>query len=379
MSDEGRAAAGLAVPAADDGRWLGARWSQADVLESLAERLLTWHAVHGRHDLPWQASRDPYRVWLSELMLQQTQVRTVLGYYDRFLTRFPDVQALAQAPLDDVMAAWSGLGYYSRARNLHRCAQIVVEVHGGRFPDSAKALAELPGIGPSTAAAIAAFCFGERVAILDGNVKRVLSRALAFEGDLAQTAATRTLWGLATEALPREDLARAMPIYTQAIMDLGATVCTTRQPRCTACPLASGCRALAEGQPEHFPVRSRRLKRSAQHWQLLLAVNSRGEVWLTRRPLSGVWAGLYALPMFASDHDLDRAWRGSNDDVGTQGDTIKHVLTHLDLYLQPVTRQWMGAADAAPVDDGGAWHALADALALGLPVPVRRLLAERLG
>src|SRR5690349_16259112 len=181
---------------------------------TLAERVIAWQRTHGRHDLPWQRTRDPYRVWLSEIMLQQTQVSTVLAYYERFLARFPDVAALAAAPLDEVLALWSGLGYYSRARNLHRCAQAVMAQHGGRFPASSEVLATLPGIGRSTAAAIAAFCFGERAAILDGNVKRVLTRALGFAGDLSQSGAERELWAKAESLLP----ATGMEAYTQGLM-----------------------------------------------------------------------------------------------------------------------------------------------------------------
>ena len=198
----------------------------APASSELALRVIAWQRQHGRHTLPWQRTRDPYRVWLSEIMLQQTQVGTVLGYYDRFLQRFPDVLALAAAPLDEVLALWSGLGYYSRARNLHRCAQAVASEHGGHFPASSVALATLPGIGRSTAAAIAAFCFGERVAILDGNVKRVLTRALGFAGDLAESRQERALWQLADALLPHEHI----EAYTQGLMDLGATVCALRQP-----------------------------------------------------------------------------------------------------------------------------------------------------
>jgi A/G-specific adenine glycosylase len=188
--------------------------------QHIAPALVAWQRVSGRSHLPWQNTRDPYRVWLSEVMLQQTQVGTVLGYYERFMARYPDVAALAAAPFDDVLALWSGLGYYSRARNLHRCAQAVVTVYGGCFPPSASALAELPGIGRSTAAAIAAFCFGERVAILDGNVKRVLSRVLAYGEDLARSSAERELWAQAQTLLPAESA--DMPAYTQGLMDLGA-------------------------------------------------------------------------------------------------------------------------------------------------------------
>src|SRR3989440_2442711 len=202
-----------------------------------AERVIAWQRSHGRAGLPWQQTRDPYRVWLSEIMLQQTQVSTVLGYYDRFLQRFPDVASLAAASIDDVFAMWSGLGYYSRARNLHKCAQLVVSEHGGSFPRSSAQLAEMPGIGRSTAAAVAAFCFGERVAILDGNVKRVLSRVLAFDGDLANAANEKQLWDHAGRLLPVRAVAESMPRYTQGLMDLGATVCTSRNPSCLLCPV----------------------------------------------------------------------------------------------------------------------------------------------
>src|SRR5450830_404982 len=224
--------------------------------ETLAQRVVRWQREHGRHDLPWQNTRDPYRVWLSEIMLQQTQVSTVLDYFDRFLVRFPDVAALAAAEQDEVLGLWSGLGYYSRARNLHACARQVMALHGGAFPRSAELLATLPGIGRSTAAAIASFCFDERVAILDGNVKRVLTRALGFGDDLAVAAHERRLWDLATDLLPEApavggDAGRSpdMPAYTQGLMDLGATVCTTRKPACLLCPLQATCKALAEASP----------------------------------------------------------------------------------------------------------------------------------
>jgi A/G-specific adenine glycosylase len=215
----------------------------------LAARIIRWQRQHGRHGLPWQGTRDPYRVWLSEVMLQQTQVATVIDYYTRFVQRFPSVDTLAAAPLDDVLALWSGLGYYSRARNLHRCAQTVVQVHGGAFPAHSAVLATLPGIGRSTAAAIAAFCFGERAAILDGNVKRVLTRALGFDEDLASAPAQHRLWVEAEALLPRCDV----DVYTQGLMDLGATLCTQRRPACPLCPLQARLRGACQGAARAVP------------------------------------------------------------------------------------------------------------------------------
>ena len=241
----------------------------ADHDQFLAEAVVDWQARYGRHDLPWQNTQDPYRVWLSEIMLQQTQVVTVLDYFTRFIVRFPDVATLAQASLDDVLALWSGLGYYSRARNMHRCAQQVMIQHAGVFPQTAQLLQSLPGIGPSTAAAIASLCFQERVAILDGNVKRVLTRFLGFGADLAHQANERLLWQQAAKLLPNDDRPHHMPGYTQGMMDLGATLCTSKKPACGRCPLQSACVANAGGNPQDFPVKTRRLKRSAQSLWLL--------------------------------------------------------------------------------------------------------------
>ncbi len=348
---------------------------------SLAARVVRWQRAHGRSGLPWQGSRDPYRVWLSEIMLQQTQVATVLGYYERFLSRFPDVRALAAASDDEVLGLWSGLGYYSRARNLHRCAQAVVQVHGGRFPGSAEALQTLPGIGRSTAAAIAAFCFDERVAILDGNVKRVISRVLAFEGDLAQAAQEKHLWALAQDLVPERG--QDMPAYTQGLMDLGATVCVARHPDCAACPLQTDCAARRRGEPERFPVRTRKVKRSAQSLWLLLAQRADGAVWLTKRPGTGIWAGLHCLPVFESAGGLDTALsvvdgpeRPATSALFAREDLppFVHVLTHKDLHLHPVQFS-LGAKAQLGIE--GAWVSAADWPALGLPAPVRRLLEAR--
>jgi A/G-specific adenine glycosylase len=314
-------------------------------------------------------------VWLSEVMLQQTQVGTVLDYYTRFLRRYPDVQALAAAPLDDVLALWSGLGYYSRARNLHRCAQTVVTEHRGRFPGSAAALAALPGIGRSTAAAIAAFCYGERAAILDGNVKRVLTRALGFDGDLALAAEERRLWTLAEALLPDT----GVDVYTQGLMDLGATVCSLRRPACERCPLSKVCVARATGQPERYPVKTRKLKRSRRAHALVWL--QQGElVYLVQRPDSGVWAGLWSLPEFEDASMLDALaarWPGR----GQWMPAFVHVLTHVDWTLQPLRWAWPEAAPLpeVPALQGGRWFSRAQALALGLSAPVRRLLSEDRG
>ena len=334
-------------------------------LEDFAVHVVRWQRAHGRSGLPWQATRDPYRVWLSEIMLQQTQVSTVLGYYERFLARFPDVAALAAAPEDEVLGLWSGLGYYSRARNVHRCAQAVVQDHGGTFPRSAQALQTLPGIGRSTAAAIAAFCFDERVAILDGNVKRVLARVLAYGDDLASAANEKRLWALAQDLVPADGT--DMPAYTQGLMDLGATVCLPRNPSCLLCPARDLCTAHREATPERYPVRTRKLRRTAQSLWLLQAVRADGAVWLEKRPARGVWASLHCLPVFESREALSQSLpvRAALED----GQPFVHVLTHKDLHLHPVQ---VRLDDVPPRE--GRWCSRAEWEALGLPAPVRRLL-----
>ena len=341
---------------------------------SFAERIVAWQKQHGRHALPWHGTRDPYRVWLSEIMLQQTQVATVLAYYDRFTARFPDVRSLAAADLGDVLAAWSGLGYYSRARNLHRCAQVVVAEHGGEFPATSAALAALPGIGRSTAAAIAAFCFGERVAILDGNVKRVLARVLAFDGDLAEARAERELWAEATALLPAHDIGP----YTQGLMDLGATVCTTRSPHCLLCPVRAVCAAARAGTQERYPVKSRRLVRGRRE-NVWLELRWRDAVWLVERAASGVWAGLWSLPEVDSLDALETTtarWPGSGEVL----EPFIHVLTHFDWHLQPIRWTFPPATSAATLAPllaawpAGRWLTDDAALALGLPAPLRKRL-----
>uniref|UniRef100_C5CYY9 Adenine DNA glycosylase n=1 Tax=Variovorax paradoxus (strain S110) TaxID=543728 RepID=C5CYY9_VARPS len=338
------------------------------------ERVVAWQRSHGRSALPWQNTRDPYRVWLSEVMLQQTQVSTVLGYFARFLERFPTVRALANGTEDEVFGLWSGLGYYSRARNMHRCAQEVVARFGGEFPRTAAELETLPGIGRSTSAAIAAFCFGERVAILDGNVKRVLTRVLGFGGDMSSSAQERALWDQATQLLPPAEQKEAIASYTQGVMDLGATVCLPRKPSCMICPLNKACVGLREGQPERYPVKTRKLKRSAQSLWALLARDAQGRVWLEKRSAKGIWAGLYCLPVFDSREELLAALPPAALAGAQDLPPFVHVLTHKDLHLHPVLLQ-----GSQPKGDAARWVDAQEWGRLGLPAPMRKLLESSAG
>jgi len=351
-------------------------WKAGDL--AFARTVCDWQASSGRHGLPWQRDADPYKVWLSEIMLQQTQVATVLGYFDRFVQRFPTVRDLAAATLDEVLALWSGLGYYSRARNLHRCAQAVVAEHGGAFPRESTVLATLPGIGRSTAAAIAAFCFDERVAILDGNVKRVLTRALGFDGDLASSAQERALWEVAGSLLPQPGVPHGMRRYTQGLMDLGATVCTLRRPACERCPLQAHCVAHAQGRPQDYPVKTRKLKRGERRHALLWLQHG-DRVLLVQRPGTGVWAGLWSLPEFDTVLALQQAtadWPGDEEVL----QEFVHVLTHLDWHLAPVRHRlparW-GPAQAEALSaswPAARWVMEAELPDYGLPAPIRKLL-----
>lgn len=337
-----------------------------------APDLVAWQRHQGRHDLPWQRDRDPYRVWLSEIMLQQTQVATVRGYFERFLQRFPDIQRLAAAPLDDVLAQWAGLGYYRRARFLHQCAQTVVMKHGGIFPQQAAQLVSLPGIGPSTAAAIASFCFGERVSILDGNVRRVLSRLLACDADPGTMATQRALEAAAETLLPEHT--QLMPAYTQGLMDLGATLCTPRDPACGRCPLSASCHGLQSGEPLRYPAKSRRLVRQRrENWWLW--AQSGDQVWLEQRPEQGVWAGLWTLPLLdsaaACQEHIDAHVGGEPVQVLP---VIKHALTHFDWFLHPVPVQVPLAS--ASFRSTGRWVAKAELAGLALPAPLQKLLSR---
>jgi A/G-specific adenine glycosylase len=343
----------------------------------LADRLVAWQRSAGRHHLPWQQTRDPYRVWLSEIMLQQTQVSTVQRYYLKFLSVFPTVQALAAADLDDVLALWAGLGYYSRARNLHRCAQVVCERHHGSFPSASAALQDLPGIGPSTAAAIAAFCFDERVSIMDGNVRRVLSRVLAWGGDLSVRAHEKALNEAAQQLVPQDS--RAMPAYTQGLMDLGATLCLPRKPDCPACPWSDLCGARSMDVTHSLPRKTRKLRRGIrENWWV--CVQADGAVWLEAMPETGVWGGLWNFPMAESEATLQQALQREQAEVEVCP-SIKHVLTHLDWLLHPVrvtvASREQGrrlAASLTGADARGKWVNLTTVDSVGVPAPLKQFL-----
>jgi len=311
-------------------------------------------------------------------MLQQTQVSTVRAYYLKFIARFPDVHALSDAEEDDVLGLWSGLGYYSRARNLHRCARLVVRGHGGRFPETAIELQTLPGIGRSTAAAIAAFCFNERVAIFDANVKRVLSRLLAFSGDLSMKASEDQLWNHATALLPASTHPHAMSRYTQGVMDLGATVCTARRPACVVCPVRQLCVASSEGAPEIYPVKTRKVKRGTQKLSLLWMEIDDGRLWLEKRPSSGIWGGLHCFPTFENDDALQVSFpRGLRPLLGRLPGFV-HILTHKTLQISAWRVVLSDTTEISKVPKylgtSGAWHVKGEWIKLGLPAPIRKLL-----
>ena len=338
-----------------------------------AHRLIAWQRRHGRHDLPWQASRDPYAVWVSEIMLQQTQVSTVIGYFERFMQRLPDIAALAAADEDTVLSLWSGLGYYARARNLHAAARRIAHDFGGRFPRDPAQIESLPGIGRSTAAAIAAFCFGARTAILDGNVKRVLARVFGVEGWPGESAVTKRLWALAEDCTPASHVAA----YTQAIMDLGATVCLPRRPCCDDCPFADSCHARATGRQAELPARRpARAARRVRRTIMLLAVSDAGEVLLEKRPPQGLWGGLYVLPMFddaaAAANFVAQRLRG---DAARLRDLapLRHSFTHFDLDIAPLCAG-VAPGRAALEGDRYLWYNSRAPQAVGLAAPVEKLV-----
>jgi A/G-specific adenine glycosylase len=342
------------------------------------ERLLAWFEIHGRHTLPWQQNPTPYRVWVSEVMLQQTQVATVIPYYERFMARFPDVQSLAAAPLDEVLHLWTGLGYYARARNLQACAQVLVAQHGGEFPDDIEAVTELPGIGRSTAGAILALSRGQRQPILDGNVKRVLSRVFGIAGDPGSAAVVARLWTQSELCTPTLKVAA----YTQAIMDLGATVCSRSGPACTVCPMSSGCVAALEGRQTELPGRKLKRARGSREVTLLIAetgIAGSAAVLVERRPTAGLWGGLWSPPQFESEFaalDWCRREIGEPETGSRLLAPIHHAFTHFDLLLTPLRVRCQPSTSVHDGDDR-LWYRLGDPPRVGLPQPIRQLF-ERL-
>jgi A/G-specific adenine glycosylase len=342
-----------------------------------SQRLIAWQRQHGRHHLPWQV-REPYRVWLSEIMLQQTQVATVLDYYPRFIARFPDVAALAAAPQDDVLNLWAGLGYYSRARNLHKAAKQVVHDFGGVFPPQRQALETLCGVGRSTAAAIAAFAFHEREAILDGNVKRVLCRVFAQEGNLADKKFEQALWALAESLLPPEN--KNMPAYTQGLMDLGATVCKRSKPLCAQCPMADGCLAKAQNRIADLPRKKEAIEVKTLPLYWLLLRNQNGALLMEKRPQKGIWGGLYCVPCFESLSDLHRfaAQHGIASDGLEEAAALTHRLTHRLLLITPFAGRTDRPSESQP-EGKGLWLLESEWADYGLPKPLQDYLRRAQG
>jgi A/G-specific adenine glycosylase len=344
-----------------------------------ASRLLPWFDLHGRTHLPWQQDPSPYRVWVSEVMLQQTQVAAVILFFERFMQRFRDVQALAEAPLDEVLHLWTGLGYYARARNLHACAKLLLEQHGGVLPDDVAALQALPGIGRSTAGAILALARGQRHPILDGNVKRVLTRVFGMEGDPGATGVLNTLWRQAELCTPGQRVAA----YTQAIMDLGATVCTRSRPACLACPMQDGCVAARDGRQAELPTRKKKRVRPAREAILLIAeseTEGSPAVLLERRPANGIWGGLWSPPQFPSELaalDWCRREFGEPERAAQPLASIEHAFTHFDLRLQPL-RVRLQHPDVVRDADDRLWYRLRVPPRVGLPQPIRQLFARML-
>ena len=340
-------------------------------MNDFAVRLIRWQRMHGRHDLPWQA-QNPYHVWLSEIMLQQTQVATVIPYYQRFIAAFPTVATLAAATEDQVLTHWSGLGYYARGRNLRKAAQFIVERFNGELPRQFEQILELPGIGRSTAAAICALAFHERRAILDGNVKRVLARHCGIEGWAGNKAVETQLWQQAEALLPQHDIAT----YTQAMMDLGAAICTRNRPKCSACPVQAGCVAFNTSRVDELPT-PRPKKVMPERYAIFLLLMHDNEILLEKRPGSGIWGGLWCLPQF-DDEAAAREWFLRNGMAASEGErleTFTHTFTHFRLHITPLMIQ-LARKPLRAAQPGSLWLDVEEALRAAIPTPVRELLRE---
>jgi A/G-specific adenine glycosylase len=344
-------------------------------LTLFSEQLLAWYDVHGRKDLPWQQNPTPYEVWLSEIMLQQTQVSTVIPYYLRFTEQFPTVSHLANADVDNVLSLWTGLGYYARARNLHKAAKYIVENHDAKLPDNLEQLMALPGIGRSTAGAIMTLGFHQNYPILDGNVKRVLTRFFAIEGWPSKKEIENRLWLEAERLLPDKRIAN----YIQAQMDLGATLCTRSKPRCNDCPLKMDCRAYAQGNPTKFPTPKPKKATPIKYTNWIIVLNDKNEVLLTKRPATGIWGGLWTFPEVI-DATTIRDYCSTNlslsVDAISELTPFQHVFSHFKLNIQPFVISTKHISNAVNENNTVNWYKIYDALTLGLPAPVKTVLTS---
>jgi A/G-specific adenine glycosylase len=345
-------------------------------MSSFATRLITWQKQFGRHDLPWQNTRDPYAIWVSEIMLQQTQVSAVIGYYARFMQRFPDIASLASASQEDVLQHWSGLGYYSRARNLHQAAIDIMQLHDGQFPQDFATIQTLPGIGRSTAAAIASFAFHQVQTILDGNVKRVLARHFCIEGWPGTPLIEKQLWTLAESLLPAEE----MVAYTQGLMDLGATLCTRSKPQCPSCPVRETCQAYAQGLEAVLPTPKPRKAIPEKHVKMLILLRG-NTVMLEKRRASGIWGGLWSLPEIQPCEDTPTVVK-SRFGLALDAEQgyipipkLSHAFTHFKLHIEPQALQLSGAQQPSSAHDY-IWLDIDDAINAAIPTPVRTLLSS---
>jgi A/G-specific adenine glycosylase len=344
-------------------------------VKNFAPRVLAWFDEHGRKTLPWQENKTPYRVWISEIMLQQTQVTTVIPYYHKFMTSFPSVEVLAQAEQDEVLAHWSGLGYYARARNMHKAAKMLVDEFDSEFPQSVEGVCELPGIGRSTAAAILSISRGVQAAILDGNVKRVLSRFHAVPTWPGEKKTENAMWELAESYMPNERCGD----YTQAMMDLGATLCTRSKPQCLLCPLESDCEGRQTPDPTQFPIRKpKKAAKPEKSIQLLVLMNQQEQLLLEKRPQTGIWGGLWSLPELATNESvvlhIEQRFSAQVSSVIPLS-SFRHTFSHYHLDISPSQIQ-MAAANWIMEGDKYQWFSQQEALALGLPAPVRSILEK---
>ncbi len=346
----------------------------ASTRKNFAPRVLTWFDEHGRKHLPWQQKVTPYKVWVSEIMLQQTQVTTVIPYFERFMQHYPTVEDLAAASQDEVLHLWTGLGYYARARNLHKCAQTLVRDHDGQFPSTVEALTELSGIGRSTAGAIASLSMGQSAAILDGNVKRVLARHFAVEGWPGKTSVLNQLWSVAELLTPQKRSGH----YTQAMMDLGAMVCTRSKPDCVQCPVSDSCAAYHQGNPQDYPGKKPKKDKPVKAVQLVMLRNGEGQWLLEQRPASGIWGGLWSFPEVESGLNVEEYWRETYAQtvvIKERWDSFRHTFSHYHLDITPVMADLAFQANQVG-ERANYWYDVEQPSAIGLAAPVKQLLEK---